>query len=206
MTGRVIHNEWEQVLIHTAKCDLCEHHNRSILYRCTICKRSLCTPCKESDPDDGAHYMNDGGRIVPGIPGAPLPIQAPRKTSAPGLRPETAVVAQTQGQRTSPRASRKRSRTVVEDTDDEYDDDNEEIPDSSRKGKKRQKTRRFETRSSTTKRRRGETSPAVRTEKKRRVNFEIGESSKQAAERVQAKRVARTATRKVNDVRTGLLQ
>ena len=148
----------------------------------------------------------NGGRAVPAASSAELlPPAPPSVASAPYLHPETAELAQTKRQRDLPRPSRKRARPIVEETDDEHDEEEEEIPDSSRKGKKRQKTQRFETRSSTSKRRRAETSPVVRTEKNRRVNYEIGKSSRQkssrqAIERKQPERETGTTAHQVKDV------
>lgn len=199
MAGR-IHDQFEEVHIHTAKCDICENHNKSILYRCLECSLSICTPCNQKDSGDGRHYMN-GGRAVSAASSAELLPPAPLSVaSAPYLHPETAEPAQTKRQRDPPRPSRKRARPIVEETDDEHDEEEEEIPDPSRKGKKRQKTQRFETRSSTSKRRRAETSPDVRTEKKRRVNYEIAESTRQAIERKQPERETGTTAHQVKDV------
>lgn len=83
------------------------------------------------------------------------------------------------------------------ETDDEHEKGNDEIPDLSRKGKKRQKTQRFETLSSTTKRRRADTSPVARTEKKRKAKYEIRERSRQAIVRTQPERVTRTGADQV---------
>ncbi|MCJ1251452.1 hypothetical protein MMC30_008685 [Trapelia coarctata] len=200
MAGRTIHNRWEQVFIHTAKCDLCEHHNKSTLYRCLDCKLSICTPCKENDLGDGIHYMNNGGRGPSATPNAPLLWPTPPDTSsAPSLQREGAEPSQNERQRIVPRAGRKRRRNVVEETDDNFEADMEKIPNDSRKGKKRQKPLQFETRTSQSKRRRADARSAVQPEKKRTVNFEVGESSRQAIERTQPEGVSRRAANQAPD-------
>lgn len=56
-----LHSHWEEIKIHTAKCDKCNEHNKSIMYRCTDgCSRQLCTPCKLADPQSGKHPMYGG--------------------------------------------------------------------------------------------------------------------------------------------------
>ena len=202
MADRTMHNRWEQVFIHTAKCDMCEHHNKGILYRCLMCTFSICTPCKESDPVNGIHYMNDGGRGPTATPNAPMLLPTPQDTSsAHSIQPETAEPAKNERQRNIPRLSRKRRRSViVEETDDDFGDE-EAIPNGSRKGKKRQKTQRFETRTSATRRGIADTSPAVGPEKKRRTaDFDMGESSRQANERTQPERVSRRAAKQASGI------
>jgi len=201
--ARDIHDVWDEIHIHTAVCDWCEHHNKHILYRCQECGNSICTPCKNPDMGDDKHYFNDGGRGPPETSSAPLLLPTPPDaSSAPSLHPDTAEPAQHRRQSTVPRRSRKRRRTVVEETDDDFDDDEEEIPNGSRKAKKRQKTQRSKTRTSKPKRRRGDASPATRPEKKRRtVKFEIGESSRQVIQRRQPERMTREATSPVSDIR-----
>ncbi|EEQ92643.1 hypothetical protein RJZ56_007062 [Blastomyces dermatitidis] len=39
------HTNFKQILIHTAKCDKCNNHNKAILRRCTTCGFQICTPC-----------------------------------------------------------------------------------------------------------------------------------------------------------------
>ncbi|OCK76577.1 hypothetical protein K432DRAFT_396317 [Lepidopterella palustris CBS 459.81] len=47
-TERVIHDTWEEVRIHTAKCDICDRRNKQILRRCIECSWSVCTPCYDT--------------------------------------------------------------------------------------------------------------------------------------------------------------
>ena len=61
MAATGLHSHWEEIKIHTAKCDKCNEHNKSIMYRCTDgCGRQLCTPCKLADPQGGKHPMYGG--------------------------------------------------------------------------------------------------------------------------------------------------
>jgi hypothetical protein len=46
---------FETVTIHTAKCDVCSHHNTSILYRCLTCGWSVCKNCFNTATDEGSH-------------------------------------------------------------------------------------------------------------------------------------------------------
>ncbi|EEH43651.1 uncharacterized protein PADG_08471 [Paracoccidioides brasiliensis Pb18] len=39
------HNNFKQIVIHTAKCDKCNDHNKATLNRCTTCGFQICTPC-----------------------------------------------------------------------------------------------------------------------------------------------------------------
>ncbi|KAK2782777.1 hypothetical protein FQN52_000600 [Onygenales sp. PD_12] len=39
------HDKFTEVIIHTAKCDKCNDHNRAKLHRCTTCGFQICTPC-----------------------------------------------------------------------------------------------------------------------------------------------------------------
>ncbi|KKZ68618.1 hypothetical protein EMCG_05775 [[Emmonsia] crescens] len=39
------HTNFKQIVIHTAKCDKCNDHNKATLNRCTTCGFQICTPC-----------------------------------------------------------------------------------------------------------------------------------------------------------------
>lgn len=54
------HNTWEAISVHTAKCDVCHKHNRSIIQRCTKCNLQLCKDCIHSSTQDGIHFANEG--------------------------------------------------------------------------------------------------------------------------------------------------
>ena len=69
-----VHTEFETITIHTAKCDLCNRHNTSEMFRCTKCGRHCCKPCWDSKGGDGRHTVHDQGRLAYTGPKAePLP-------------------------------------------------------------------------------------------------------------------------------------
>ncbi|OAX81045.1 hypothetical protein ACJ72_04621 [Emergomyces africanus] len=41
----VEHTNFKQIIIHTARCDKCNDHNKATLNRCTTCGFQICTPC-----------------------------------------------------------------------------------------------------------------------------------------------------------------
>ncbi|PGH13315.1 hypothetical protein AJ79_03731 [Helicocarpus griseus UAMH5409] len=41
----VSHSVFKEIVIHTAKCDKCNNHNKSTLRRCTTCGFQICMPC-----------------------------------------------------------------------------------------------------------------------------------------------------------------
>lgn len=49
------HTEFDNVLIHTAKCHICEHRNKAVLRRCKTCSWSICTPCYEQRGGNATH-------------------------------------------------------------------------------------------------------------------------------------------------------
>lgn len=49
------HTRFVTVTIHTAKCDICNKHNTSILRRCATCGWQICTPCWDARGGDGSH-------------------------------------------------------------------------------------------------------------------------------------------------------
>ena len=59
-----MHTEWEEVKIHTAKCDFCNKHNAGITYRCTSCSSHICVPCRDSSTTG-----TNGVHILPGRTG-----------------------------------------------------------------------------------------------------------------------------------------
>ncbi|KAM3086567.1 hypothetical protein ACMFMG_000699 [Clarireedia jacksonii] len=52
------HTEFAQVVVHTAKCDVCGRRNTSVLQRCTICNKQFDQECCEAISDDGIHKPN----------------------------------------------------------------------------------------------------------------------------------------------------
>ncbi|KAL8657353.1 MAG: hypothetical protein Q9226_002002 [Calogaya cf. arnoldii] len=69
-----LHTEFETITIHTAKCDLCNEHNQSTMYRCTKCGRHCCKTCWDSKGGDGRHWVHDRQKLTYTGPKAePLP-------------------------------------------------------------------------------------------------------------------------------------
>ncbi|OCL12341.1 hypothetical protein AOQ84DRAFT_420125 [Glonium stellatum] len=71
------HDQFENVKIHTAKCDICDQRNKQLLRRCRDCGWGVCTPCYQQRNGNLVHRMNLGGslKIPPGItlvPPAPM--------------------------------------------------------------------------------------------------------------------------------------
>ncbi|KAI9845090.1 MAG: hypothetical protein M1837_005094 [Sclerophora amabilis] len=56
----MLHTNFNQVTIHTAKCDLCNRRNYATLQRCTLCGWSCCAPCWLERGGDGTHVINAG--------------------------------------------------------------------------------------------------------------------------------------------------
>ncbi|KAL8849840.1 MAG: hypothetical protein Q9221_005178 [Calogaya cf. arnoldii] len=75
-----LHTEFETITIHTAKCDLCNAHNQSTMYRCTKCGRHCCKTCWDSKGGDGRHWVHDRQKLTYTGPKAePLPpLEAPK--------------------------------------------------------------------------------------------------------------------------------
>ena len=63
------HNNFIEVVIHTAKCDHCDQHNKDKIYRCRDCGQQICTPCvRLSDNVDGQHIIDATSNITPASP------------------------------------------------------------------------------------------------------------------------------------------
>ena len=63
------HNNFIEVIIHTAKCDHCDQHNKDKIYRCRDCGQQICTPCvRSSDNVDGQHIIDATSNITPASP------------------------------------------------------------------------------------------------------------------------------------------
>lgn len=56
---KMIHNDFVDITIHTAKCDTCNKHNKSVMKQCVKCGMNFCTPCW-LHRGDGTHIMNSG--------------------------------------------------------------------------------------------------------------------------------------------------
>ncbi|KAL8781026.1 MAG: hypothetical protein Q9213_006203 [Squamulea squamosa] len=75
-----LHTEFETITIHTAKCDLCNQHNRSEMFRCVKCGRQCCKPCWDSKGGDGRHQLHNKQKIAYTGPKAePLPPMAEKE-------------------------------------------------------------------------------------------------------------------------------
>ena len=57
-TGNANHT-WIAISSHTAKCDLCLEHNKSVCQRCLNCNRQLCRKCIHTANGDGIHSFNE---------------------------------------------------------------------------------------------------------------------------------------------------
>lgn len=57
--GKVIHDAWVPISSHTAKCDLCLEHNKSVCQRCLNCNRQLCRKCIHTANGDGIHSVRE---------------------------------------------------------------------------------------------------------------------------------------------------
>lgn len=57
-----VHDQFEEIKIHTAKCDSCNKHNKLIIYRCKKCGQQCCTPCWQRKGGDDNHILNGGDR------------------------------------------------------------------------------------------------------------------------------------------------
>ncbi|KAL8809134.1 MAG: hypothetical protein Q9200_003681, partial [Gallowayella weberi] len=68
-----LHTEFETITIHTAKCDLCNRHNSSEMFRCTKCGRQCCKPCWDNKGGDGRHQLHNKKQTYTGPKAEPLP-------------------------------------------------------------------------------------------------------------------------------------
>ena len=78
------HRTFRQVNAHTAKCEKCARHNKSILYRCIDCSYPICTPCWNAEGGTGRHKsiaITESPVILP-----PLPPNKTKKKDKPATR------------------------------------------------------------------------------------------------------------------------
>ena len=61
---------WIAISSHTAKCDLCLEHNKSVCQRCSNCNRQLCRKCIHTAHGDGIHSFNEAN--LNWTPAAPI--------------------------------------------------------------------------------------------------------------------------------------
>ncbi|WEW58237.1 hypothetical protein PRK78_003705 [Emydomyces testavorans] len=52
------HTIFKTIKIHTAKCDVCNQHNKSTLRRCIDCGWQICTPCWDARGGNGTHGVS----------------------------------------------------------------------------------------------------------------------------------------------------
>ncbi|KAI4199630.1 MAG: hypothetical protein LQ350_004505 [Teloschistes chrysophthalmus] len=86
-----VHDTFDPITIHTAKCDLCNKHNTSTMFRCTKCGRQCCTPCWDRKGGDGRHSLHNNKQLeYKGPKAEPLPPpEAPKPAAAQPKRRST---------------------------------------------------------------------------------------------------------------------
>ena len=113
------HTNFIEIKIHTAKCDTCNKHNTSTMFRCADCGQQCCTACWTKKGGDGTHVLNAGDK---------------------GWTPERAqVLSMSRSQRKKPKASengvvkkralKRKAKYVVNDDEDEEEEGVEEKDD-----------------------------------------------------------------------------
>lgn len=53
--AQATHKTFQEVVVHTAKCEECNKHNKAIMYRCTDCGHQFCTRCWNQTGGLGTH-------------------------------------------------------------------------------------------------------------------------------------------------------
>ncbi|KAL8736814.1 MAG: hypothetical protein Q9166_000180 [cf. Caloplaca sp. 2 TL-2023] len=86
-----LHTEFETITIHTAKCDLCNKHNTSQMFRCVKCGRQCCKPCWDSKGGDGRHQLHNKEKLAYTGPKAEAlpPVVRKVKSEDMGVKKET---------------------------------------------------------------------------------------------------------------------
>ncbi|KAL8940844.1 MAG: hypothetical protein Q9216_002596 [Gyalolechia sp. 2 TL-2023] len=97
-----VHDTFREITIHTAKCDICNKHNTSKMYRCEKCGRQCCSPCWEKKGGDGRHQLHSKDNLT---------YKGERAPDLP-LKPEPSVV-KPEGSPSSPGSGRKRNREAT---------------------------------------------------------------------------------------------
>ncbi|KAI4256666.1 MAG: hypothetical protein LQ352_001984 [Teloschistes flavicans] len=102
-----VHDTFDPITIHTAKCDICNKHNTSTMFRCTKCGRQCCTPCWDRKGGDGRHNLHNKKTLeYKGPKAAPLPaVEVPKPAASQPTRQPARVV---------PERKRGRDKTVTE--------------------------------------------------------------------------------------------
>ncbi|KAL2058909.1 hypothetical protein ABVK25_000201 [Lepraria finkii] len=53
--AQTTHKTFQEIVVHTAKCEECNKHNKAIMYRCTDCGHQFCTRCWNQTGGLGTH-------------------------------------------------------------------------------------------------------------------------------------------------------
>ena len=113
-----IHNDFNDITIHTAKCDMCDKHNKQVIKQCKNCGMNFCTPCLLHRGGDGTHVMNSGDD---GYASA----VASRAKRESFLKPKSERVVKKDSKSPSPMSPRRktrrtrRRRVIIEESEDE---------------------------------------------------------------------------------------
>lgn len=119
----LVHTEFNDIQIHTAKCDVCNRHNTSVMKQCTLCAQNFCTSCWLARGSDGTHMLNSGDKGYAATEArATASATRPRSLSLLKPKKEKASVMKTPSPRLGGRNKRTRRRTVViEESESEED-------------------------------------------------------------------------------------
>ena len=115
------HTSFIEIKIHTAKCDTCNKHNTSTMFRCADCGQQCCTACWTKKGGDGTHILNAGDKGW--TPERAQVLSMPRRERRPKKTNENGVAKR--------RTTKRKSRYVIDDDDEEEEkeDDDEEAKD-----------------------------------------------------------------------------
>ena len=119
----LMHTEFKDITIHTAKCDTCNKHNTKIMKQCVDCGQNFCTPCWHDRGSDGTHMLNSGDKGYTATK-AQLMAKAKRARALDLLKPKKENISQmkTPTPRLTRRSKRTRRRTVVIEESESEDD------------------------------------------------------------------------------------
>ena len=119
----LMHTEFKDITIHTAKCDTCNKHNTKIMKQCVDCGQNFCTPCWHDRGSDGTHMLNSGDKGYAATK-AQLMAKAKRARNLDLLKPKKEKISQMKmpTPRLTRRSKRTRRRTVVIEESESEDD------------------------------------------------------------------------------------
>lgn len=103
------HTDFVEVMIHTAKCDTCEKHNKLTVYRCMECGQHVCSQCWKKS-GDGTHVFGGGSHDASGLNRSKM-----NKTDSGDGKKGHENASKTR--------ARKRVHVIGDDDDDDDDDD-----------------------------------------------------------------------------------